>query len=33
MVVELAVSAEKPCGGAMSVTLVPSVLITRQPPE
>ena len=33
IVVELAVSAEKPCGAAMSVTLVPSVRITRQPPE
>ena len=28
-----AVSAEKPCGDSRSVTRVPSVLITRQPPE
>src|SRR5262249_26241320 len=28
-----AVSAEKPCGDWISVTRVPSVLITRQPPE
>ena len=27
------VSAEKPCAASMSVTRVPSVLITRQPPE
>src|SRR5262245_23271056 len=27
------VSAEKPCGDSISVTRVPSVLITRQPPE
>src|SRR5262249_34428906 len=27
------VSAEKPCGDWISVTRVPSVLITRQPPE
>src|SRR5215468_7499596 len=33
IVVEDAVSAEKPCGDWISVTRVPSVLITRQPPE
>ena len=33
IVEEAPVWAEKPCGGWMSVTRVPSVLITRQPPE
>src|SRR5262249_29448833 len=33
IVVDDAVSAEKPCGERISVTRVPSVLITRQPPE
>src|SRR5215475_8458778 len=33
IVVEDAVSAENPCGDLISVTRVPSVRITRQPPE